>query len=102
MTQRTRMTLVVSAGIVSRLQAVPTSYTELSAMFGIPDRSIRRWMNQMREQVHIHSWGADCAGRLIVPMWAWGSAPDAERPGPSMTDTERMRLLRARRKQEAA
>jgi hypothetical protein len=30
--------------------------------------------------LHVWDWGADKDGRFVIPIYAWGDEPDAERP----------------------
>jgi hypothetical protein len=84
------------------LKEKPRSYDELARVTGLNKPAVARWVKLMRavtpSPIFISGWGPDKNGRLFVPLFAWGTAPDAERPGDSRTDAERMRALRAARK----
>ena len=85
------------------LQAEPQSYDDLCHISGLNKPAVARWIKSLRpdtgeRHVHIADYGPDRNGRLFVPLFAWGNEEDAERPGDSRTDAERMRKLRADRK----
>lgn len=76
-----------------------TSVEDLALISGLSVTATRRWVNAMHEAkaAHIEDYGPDVRGRLFVPLWRWGKKPDAARPGPQRTSTDRMRDHRARK-----
>lgn len=82
------------------MESTPRTYRELSEISGLPLPSIRRWVKNLQAAgfAHVAGYAPDRAGRMFVPMWAWGAGADAARPGPRRTAAERMRDSRARRK----
>ena len=83
------------------LQAGPVSYDEMGAATKLSRAQVTRWVKHSRESIHIRSYGPDINGRLFVAKFAWGVAPDAERPGQSVTPAQRMRAMRQRRAMSA-
>lgn len=74
------------------------TFDQLAEVGDLSKTAVQRWINSMvRDKVHIEDYADDARGRKFVPMWRWGSGPDAARPGPRQTPAERMAAVRARR-----
>ena len=78
----------------------PMTYGQLIELTGLAQRTVAKWVSEWRElkQVHIAHWAPDKRGRLFVAMYAWGDGEDKPRPGPAMTDAQRMRVFRQQQK----
>lgn len=101
---KTRRRLGLAEGVMLQIQLVAgqRTYEQLRAATGLSHASVARWVSRMRElkQVHIAGYAEDARGRPFVPLFAWGSADDAPRPGQRRTPAERMAALRAERKKQ--
>ena len=98
-----RMTAAISATLVIRLhEGGPATYDQLCAFSGLSKRAMSRWIASQRiegqRRIYIAGYAPDRCGRPFVPIWAWGNKPDAQRPGDSKTDAQRMKDMRAARK----
>jgi len=102
MTQRARNNPARQLRMQAAMQIEPQSYDALSAVSGLSNAAVAHWLKTLRaldpKPVHIAGWAPDVNGRLFVPLWAWGTKPDAPRPGQSRTPAERMAALRAAKK----
>lgn len=96
-----RMTFEESRKLRETISQSPKTYEQLVAASGIKQLRLARWVARNRTDIHIASWAPDVNGRLFVPMWAWGAAPDAARPGRVLTAAEQMRVSRAKKKAAA-
>lgn len=95
------MTPLVAAILQSAMVERPRSYDDLVNICGLSKPAVARWIKTMHLAgfAYIAGWGADRNNRLFVPLWAWGREQDAPRPGPQRTPAERMKALRAARKE---
>jgi hypothetical protein len=103
--QRKRNNPVISLRMQEALQRGPHSYDQLAEISGLGKSAVQTWVKTLRAQepapIFIESFGPDKNGRPFVPLWRWRAAADqvdAERPGDSLTDAERMRRFRAEKK----
>jgi hypothetical protein len=88
----------------SAMKLTPRSYDDLALVSGLSKTSVTRWIKQLRamnpKHAYIATWGEDSRGRPVIPLWAWGNKPDAERPGASPEkQAARMRAMRLRKKE---
>lgn len=85
--------------LANALQRRPRNYAELRKITDWSLPTVVKWLDTLRalNLVHICAFEKDARERMIVQMFTWGPGPDAERPGQSRTDAERMRNLRLRR-----
>lgn len=97
-----RITVKKAVELRDLLLATPLTYEQLSAISGLSAERTARWRKNNAANIYVADWAQDKNGRPFVPMWAWGTQPDKPRPGRAMSSAERMRVLRAKKKTEAA
>jgi predicted ArsR family transcriptional regulator len=102
-TAQKRMTHTIALILQSAMTERPCSYDDLAGISGLSKPTVTRWLKQLHAAggVHIAAWGYDRTGRLFVALWAWGRGVDRPRPGQQRTAAERMKSLRAARKEQA-
>ena len=102
--QRTRKRLDLTKLMQLRdaLTAAPMSYAQMAEFAGMEKDAMAWWGRKWHDEklVYVADYGLDARGRRSVPLFAWGSLPDAQRPGCKQTAAERMRATRERRKKE--
>ncbi len=94
-----RNTPAVALHMQKTLMVEATTTEQLAAVSGLSVSAVRRWIKTMRDAkaIYVENFTDDARGRKFTPMWRWGKKPDAKRPGPQRTETERMRDYRARK-----
>lgn len=100
-----RMNAQRHAILQNALEIKGRTYAELAQIAGLAPESIAAWVKKLRAlkpaPLHIEGYEADSRGRQIVTVFRWGTKQDAMRPGPRPgAVAQRMRNLRARRKEE--
>lgn len=98
-----RLNVAKTTHLCDMLKQSPLSYDDLVLISGVSKPAVTNWIKKMRAAglVRIHSFAKDVRGRSIVIEFAWGSEPDAPRPGSSDTAKLRMQKMRAKRKTDA-
>lgn len=103
MTEIVRINAVRIERMRQALATKPQTYDQLAAISGLAKPAVARWVKTMRgegmQKIYIADWADDERGRKFVPMFKWGKGKDKPRPGRAHTAAERMRNLRARRRQ---
>lgn len=80
------------------LMAKPMTYEQLCEAGGLTLQRAAYWRKSNADDIYVIECAPDKNGRPFVPVFAWGKAPDAPRPGRALTSAERMRALRSKRK----
>lgn len=105
MSGRQPVTAQCAVLMADKLREKCRSYDDLVAISHLKKPTVARWIKALRvpevRVVFIEGWQPDKNGRLFVPLFRWGTQPDAARPGRALTSAERMRALRATRKNAA-
>lgn len=104
-TLRTAHIVRMLAGLVAK----GLSHADLTAMTGLADDTVTRWLVELRREtpersnlVHVETWRQDPRGCWTIPVYRWcPGAADEERPAPK-TSAQRMRDRRARNRVETA
>ncbi len=103
--QRKRNNPVIALRMQQALQSAPHSYDQLAQVAGLGKNAVQTWVKTLRTQepapIFIEAFGPDKNGRPFVPLWRWRTSADqadAQRPGDTFTDAERMRRFRAEKK----
>lgn len=96
-----RMSVKKSLELRELLLTTPMTYEQLCEAGRLSPQRAAYWRKSNAENIFVSDWAPDKNGRLFVPVFSWGVGEDKPRPGRTLTSAERMRELRARRKQEA-
>lgn len=104
MTAPRRNTAATALRMQTALSTAGHTYDELAAISGLAKESVARWVKTLRalptKVIFIERWADDSRGHPVVPVFRWGNAVDAARPGRRLTAAQQMAKLRARRKAE--
>lgn len=99
------MTRISTGQITTMIAAMnkkAMTYDALALLTGLSKEAVTRWVKNVRSEpdglVYISDWLPAKDGTLRVRAFRWGLQEDAPRPGPKLTNAERMRLLRAENK----
>ncbi len=78
------------AEVIATLVEKGGTYQDLVEASGMRYNTVRKLVNALhrRKIVRVALWKRGACMRIRLPVWAFGSAPDAARP-PRMTDAER-------------
>lgn len=91
-----RITTQQSVRMRDALSEKAMTYDDLVVLTGMRKPRVARWVKNNRESIRVAGWGPDKNGRLFIAKFAWGSEPDAKRPGRVLTAAEQMRKVRER------
>lgn len=88
---RPRLNSILFAMIVEELVAGPSTWTDLAEKTGLCRGSVLAIVRALRARnlVHIAGWERDAAGRVNVPAFGFGAAPDAKKPVKSRNEINR-------------
>lgn len=92
------MTLATSLLLQRALAAKPRTASDLQTISGMSKMAVWRWLNHMRDEMHVVDYADDSRGRKFKPVYTWGKGVNAPRPGPRQTAAERVKAYRERKK----
>lgn len=97
-----RITMGQILTMIDALKQQAMTYDGLADLAGLSKEAATRWVKNTRaeadKRIYIADWLPAKDGTLRVRAYRWGPFDDAPRPGPRLTNAERMRLVRASRK----
>lgn len=103
---RVRPDAVVMARVIQALQLGNLSCADVAAISGLHLKTATKHMSDLYHHepkfVHVGDWAFDARGFATVRLYRWGNLPDAPKPIPPTSSTNRVRRLRANRKAAAA
>jgi predicted ArsR family transcriptional regulator len=91
------MTLLHAELLREKLAESAMSFEQMANTVNLSKAAVQRWAKSMREagRIYVESYGPDVNGRPFVPLHRWGTGVNAERPGHTVSDADRMRAKRA-------
>lgn len=102
---RKTLTPVAAARLQQALNTDPQSLDDLVAVSGMSKRVVSRYVRELYEgeakMIHVGDWGRDSRGYPTIRKFKWGNQPDVACPLTDRTPAQRMRDVRARRKEAA-
>jgi hypothetical protein len=88
------------------LGLAPQSLDDLVALSGLSKRIVTRYVRELYEggvkMVHVGDWDRDRRGYPTIRKFKWGNEQDVACPLTTRTAAERMRDVRAKRKEGAS
>lgn len=85
------------------LETAPQTLDRLVRVSGLGKAAVTRWVRNMQgmKACHLCDWTEDSRGRVFTAVYTWGKGKNVARPEAHDTSAERMRNMRARRKEAA-
>lgn len=98
---RKTLTPVAATRMQQALTVKPHSLDDLVAVSGLAKPTVTRYIKDLAdaELVHVGGWARDPRDYPTIRQFAWGNKPDVACPKTTRTAAERMRNLRAARKE---
>ena len=95
-----RMTVAISVRLQDALKVKGCTVSDLVALSGLARPTIYRWVHEARAAGLLwrSRWEEDNRGRLVTPVFSWGSALDIAKPRQAVAPRDRMRATRIRRR----
>jgi hypothetical protein len=99
---RPRPDAVMLAHLIQSLCLQALDCESVAAITGMHVKTAARHLRDLHEhqKIHVGEWGVDARGYATVRKFRFGNLPDVPRPPPPTTSTERVREMRARRKEQ--
>lgn len=104
MIQRNRPDVIVLADLIQALCLKALTCAGVAEASGMSVTTATRHVAALHEhrRIHIAEWGKDSRGFYTVKFYRWGNLPDAPHPLPPTTSTDRVRAMRARKRETAS
>lgn len=98
---RKRMTLIAAGKMQRAMELKPRSLTDLVKVSGLSKPMVTKYVRDLQAEtlVHVGDWANDRRGYPTIKKYSWGKGVDAPCPRKTITPAERMRVLRASRKE---